>query len=101
MNRDDTIRLAREAGLSVGTNISAITLVGAPSEYGLAHITIEEMERFAALIAEAEREACCSIVFGQCESDNVAQRTVDAIKARGRWVKTYSGGVPNYTTGEK
>jgi hypothetical protein len=57
--------------------------------------------RFAALVAEAEREACCSIVYGQCGSDNVAQRTVDAIKARGRWVKTYSGGVPNYTTGGK
>ena len=34
------------------------------------------------LIAE-EREACCKIVHGQCESDNVAQRTVDAIRARG------------------
>jgi hypothetical protein len=33
---------------------------------------------------EAEREACCSIVYGQCESDNVAQRTVDAIRARGK-----------------
>ena len=30
-----------------------------------------------------EREACCSIVYGLCESDNVAQRTVDAIRARG------------------
>lgn len=28
---------------------------------------------------EAERERCCRIVFGQCSSDNVAQRTVDAI----------------------
>ena len=32
----------------------------------------------------AEREACCKIVYGQCESDNVAQRTVDAIRARGK-----------------
>jgi hypothetical protein len=28
----------------------------------------------------AERERCCGIVFGQCDSDNVAQRTVDAIR---------------------
>lgn len=28
----------------------------------------------------AEQERCCSIVFGVCESDNVAQRTVDAIR---------------------
>lgn len=42
-------------------------------------------ERCAAYAAavEAEREACCKIVYGQCESDNVAQRTVDAIRARG------------------
>jgi len=33
---------------------------------------------------EVERESCCAIVYGQCESDNVAQRTVDAIRARGR-----------------
>jgi uncharacterized protein (DUF1778 family) len=29
--------------------------------------------------AEQERKRCCSIIFGQCSSDNVAQRTVDAI----------------------
>ena len=40
-------------------------------------------EAFAALVAAYEREACCKIVYGQCESDNVAQRTVDAIRARG------------------
>lgn len=29
---------------------------------------------------DAERERCCRIVFGQCDSDNVAQRTVDDIR---------------------
>ena len=43
----------------------------------------EDLEKFAALVAAQEREACCAIVYGQCESDNVAQRTVDAIRARG------------------
>ena len=33
--------------------------------------------------AAQEREACCAIVYGQCESDNAAQRIVDAIRARG------------------
>ena len=42
----------------------------------------KQLMRFAALVAAAEREACCKIVYGQCESDNVAQRTVDAIRAR-------------------
>ena len=43
----------------------------------------EDLEKFAALVAAHEREACCAIVYGLCESDNVAQRIVDAIKARG------------------
>ena len=43
----------------------------------------DQLERFANLVAAHEREACCSIVYGLCESDNVAQRTVDAIRARG------------------
>jgi hypothetical protein len=30
-----------------------------------------------------ERERCIAIVFGQCDSDNVAQRTADAIRAMG------------------
>jgi len=29
--------------------------------------------------AEQERKRCSSIIFGMCSSDNVAQRTVDAI----------------------
>ena len=28
----------------------------------------------------AEQTRCCSLIFGYCGSDNVAQRTVDAIK---------------------
>ena len=42
-----------------------------------------DLEAFANLVRADEREACCAIVYGQCGSDNVAQRTVDAIRARG------------------
>ena len=55
MNREDIIRIAREAGLRVGTNLSGVVLVGSPAEIGLAHLTIEELERFASLVAAAER----------------------------------------------
>jgi metal-responsive CopG/Arc/MetJ family transcriptional regulator len=44
---------------------------------------IEGLERFAALVAAAERDAICPIVYGRCGSDNDAQRIVDAIRARG------------------
>ena len=57
------IDLAKRAGLTVGTNISGVTLVGSPSTHGLAHISIDEMERFASLVLEE------------------AANTVDAMKA--------------------
>jgi len=40
----------------------------------------KQLQAFAKLVAAKEQERCCSIVFAQCESDNVAQRTVDAIR---------------------
>lgn len=90
MNQEDIICIAREAGLKVGTNISGVVLVGSPSEIGLAHLTIEEIERFAALIAlrvaAAEREACARFVedgyvrqFEKPWREDLA----DAIRARG------------------
>ena len=71
MNRDDIIRMAQEAGAFFDGDFSVYDM---PEHC---------FEKFAALVAAAEREACCKIVHGQCESDNVAQRTVDAIRARG------------------
>ena len=48
MNREDIIRMAREADLGFLLN-----------ENWLMH---EELERFAALVASAEREACIELV---------------------------------------
>jgi hypothetical protein len=74
MTRDDIIRLARDAGLT--------GLVEAD--------VIENFEHFAALVAEAEREACAKVCderaskapMGsdeQCEAEDCAY----AIRARG------------------
>jgi uncharacterized protein (DUF2126 family) len=55
MTRDDIIRLAREAGFVrvVATHADgSLTTTVAP---------IEELERFAALVAAAEREACAQL----------------------------------------
>jgi len=49
MNRDDIIRMAREAAEATGTLV--------PSEWNE-----PLLERFAALVAAAEREACLSIL---------------------------------------
>ena len=72
MNREDVIRWMQEVGAKE-SNPTPQTYEG----------FVDIFQHFAALVAAAEREACCKIVHGQCESDNVAQRTVDAIRARG------------------
>jgi hypothetical protein len=72
MNREDVIRWMQEVGAKEN-NPTPQTYEG----------FVDIFQQFAALVAAHEREACCKIVHGQCESDNVAQRTVDAIRARG------------------
>lgn len=39
----------------------------------------EAIKKAISIAQEMERKRCCSIIWGQCSSDNVAQRTVDAI----------------------
>ena len=46
----DIERLAREAGLKVGTNLSGVRLVGSPFGESIAHLTTEDFGRFAALV---------------------------------------------------
>jgi hypothetical protein len=66
MNREDIIRMAREAGLHYS---GRCTLTGMES-----HI-----ERFAALVASAEREACAKLA-----ENSKAPFTATAIRARGQ-----------------
>jgi hypothetical protein len=69
MTRDDIIRLARDAGLT--------GLVEAD--------VIENFERFAALVAEAEREQCALVAESYeptCES--CPSGVANAIRARGK-----------------
>lgn len=83
MNREEIIRMAREAGLKVGTNISGVCLVGSPAEIGLAHLDVDELARFAALVAAAEREACAEVCEEFYSVEGIAQDCAEAIRARG------------------
>ena len=68
MNRDDIIRMAREAGMT------------GLKEGGV----LENFERFAALVAAAEREACAKICEETRFPDSyTAIRCAAAIRARG------------------
>ena len=75
MTREEIIRLAREAGFGANFDKWSISCDGV--------YIYEKLQRFAALVAEAEREAICQIVYGLCVSDNNAQEIVNAIRARG------------------
>ena len=66
MNREDIIRMAREAGIGWGEKLG-----GMP----------DFLERFAALVASAEREACAKVADGWPDYD--VQGLAEAIRARG------------------
>ena len=57
MDRDTIIRLAREAGLEI-LSLDGEDEVGCGDNY---HIQTDLIERFAALVAAAEREACARV----------------------------------------
>lgn len=89
MTHDDVIRMARASGLFVGTNMAGVGLVGHSYQPGsvLTHLTVEDMQRFAALVAQAEREACAKLVWQTEESGDeyvsLRETIADAIRARG------------------
>ena len=83
MTRDDIIRMAREAGLL----IPSFRIGGG---LALGTCTVPDFERFAALVAAAEREACAQLV--QKNADvcgpntmlcDVLRGNAAAIRARG------------------
>ena len=75
MTRDDIIRMAREANCTTPGQVF--------------QFTIEELERFAALVAAAEREACAELCQEMEDRENPYERNVavldcaSAIRARG------------------
>ena len=71
MTRDDIIRMAREAGLWPTEEWSKEYGIPTPNEQWL-----PELERFAALVAAAEREACAM------EADYEAARWPYALECR-------------------
>jgi hypothetical protein len=73
MTTDDVIRMV---------SVSDLYLDEANQQQPMHVLTPKELEHFANLVAAAEQERCIGIIYGQCGSDNVAQRTVDAIRSQ-------------------
>lgn len=90
--KENIIRMAREAGwhdeiLSVSFTMPLLERFAEIVEdaqskrmFDEGFVTVGHMrEQIAKKVAE-EQGRCCEIIFGQCDSDNVAQRTVNAIR---------------------
>jgi hypothetical protein len=73
MTRDDIIRMAREAGFNVEQGF-LLRVTGID----------EDLERFAALVAAAEREACADECVKQAIGGGFAADCAAAIRARGQ-----------------
>jgi len=73
MPQDETIELARQAGFRVGPSRD-----GPDDVWGVG----ANLERFAKLAAEKEREACAKVADGWPDYD--VQGLAEAIRARGQ-----------------
>lgn len=73
-DREEIVRMAREAGIK-GPE---------PARLGFKmYANPERLERFAALVAAAEREACAKVCDDEATIEGVAQRCAAAIRNRG------------------
>lgn len=87
MNKDDIIRMAQEAGWS-GLYMTFNEPTGASDwEMVRASLTVpatmEQIERFAALVAAEERETCAKIADAQLQ--NIAVLTSMPLKSSAAW----------------
>ena len=73
MNRNDIIRMAREADAEITNYINYVF------DDNVVLFGVDQLERFAALVAAAEREACAQIAFNAKTYIEAAA----AIRARG------------------
>jgi hypothetical protein len=79
MNRDDIIRMARETGLEqvVSIALDGTKIVSCPP--------LPELERFANLVAAAEREACAKLLDEMAAEDKLSNYyKVAALRIRER-----------------
>ena len=75
-------KLAEQAGMNIKTNISGVGLVfGTFEGYKTSHISVEELEKFAELVAAQERE------WQGLTDDDVHELTKDVIAFRSDVVK--------------
>jgi hypothetical protein len=93
MTKEELIRMAREAGIPIETDWAGRPATLVIKDGGTYLRGIEDLERFAALVAEHEREACaklCDEFAAHCWAKDDAvesmiyEECAAAIRARGQ-----------------
>jgi hypothetical protein len=76
MNREDIIRMAREAGIRLASQSDTVD----PR-----NVYSHEIERYAHLVAAHEREACVSIVLDNSDAEGICctDDVLEAFRQRG------------------
>ena len=82
MTREDIVEMAREAGLDIDSWEPLYE--GGLTGFGVYECTHEELERFAALVASAEREACADIAENWNSNGFPRVGVAAQIRARGQ-----------------
>ncbi len=72
MKLEELLSIAQNVGAKPHTEPPMRAITGVALTYAQLYDLAEELQR-------RERKRCSSIIWGYCGSDNVAQRTVDAI----------------------
>ena len=80
MNREDILRLAREARIEQDGDM----LYSFRNSDKDQDVRIEDLERFAVLVAAAEREACAKVCEGRLQEGLNFEGCAAAIRARGQ-----------------
>ena len=85
MTKEDIIRMAREAGLPVSDKFDGIGYVWCSDEYPIDEL----LQRFANLVAAAEREACAKYLEGYATKFNdirsaALEVVAEHLRARGQ-----------------
>ena len=73
MTRDDIIRMAREAGIPIEIDWAGRASTLVVKDGGTYLRGVEDLERFAALVAAAEREACARV----CDEQGVGSKALE------------------------
>ena len=93
MTQDEIIRMARDAGIPIETDWAGRPSTLVINDSGVSLRGVDDLERFAALVAAYEREACAKVADGELMNTNMqtsyppkssaAWNIAAAIRARG------------------